>query len=134
MGAKQGEIAVTDLMDTELTYPENKMKKFVYKGLEYEENFGKLVRKLDREQAALNERKRIAFFDRREEELEPKYRKIMYKDVRAEGLKRYDEDEKWKEYEALMEEQIIKEWNKIKPSSRDWQKVKVICFDQNGKP
>ena len=113
---------------------ENEKKKFIYKGLEYEENFGKLVRKLDREQAALNERKRIAFFDRREEELEPKYRKIMYKDVRAEGLKRYDEDKKWKEYEALMEEQIIKEWNKIKPSSRDWQKVKVICFDQNGKP
>lgn len=74
---------------------QNKKKTFIYKGQEYEENFGKLVRKLDREQAALNERKRIAFFDRRGEELEPKYRKIMYKDVRAEGLKRYDEDKKW---------------------------------------
>ena len=33
-----------------------------------------------------------------------------------------------------MEEQIISEWNKIKPNCRVWQKVKCICFNDEGKP
>lgn len=40
----------------------------------------------------------------------------------------------WEDYEELMEDQILSEWNKCKPSSRDWQKIKVICFDDKGKP
>jgi hypothetical protein len=47
-----------------------------YRGASYEESFGKLVRKLDRQQAQINENKRYAYFERREEDLEKKYDKI----------------------------------------------------------
>jgi len=55
------------------------MKFMEHKGIEYEEAFGKIVRKLDREQANTNENMRVAFFKRREAELEINYNKIYKK-------------------------------------------------------
>ena len=57
-----------------------------YKGIEYEASFGKIVRKLDREQAIKNENMRIAFFERREEELEKPYEKTYKKMLIQAGL------------------------------------------------
>ena len=43
--------------------------KFEYDGLEYDPDFGKLVRNLDREQITINDKKRAAFFQIRNKEL-----------------------------------------------------------------
>ena len=45
-----------------------------------------------------------------------------------------EKGDKWEDYEEMIDEQIQKEWSKCKPSSRCWQKIKVICFNEDGKP
>ena len=49
--------------------------KFEYEGLEYDPDFGKLVRNLDREQVVINDKQRAAFFARRAGELNKMYEK-----------------------------------------------------------
>lgn len=50
-------------------------EKLVWKGVEYDPAFGKIIRALDREQAQINENKRRAYWRAREQQLEPVYEK-----------------------------------------------------------
>lgn len=111
------------------------MKMMEYRGAKYEESFGKLVRKLDREQAKINEDKRYAYFCRREDELEKKYDKIYKKMLFEEGVKDDDRNPKakkiYREAMDMMQEQIIKEWKAKGYTDRDWTKMKMLVFDGN---
>ena len=52
----------------------------MHKGIEYERVYGKLIRALDREQSQINENQRRAFFQRRGNELEKFYEKMINKE------------------------------------------------------
>ena len=132
----------------------------VYQGQTYEKKFGTLVRKLDREQAIINENQRDKYFEQRAAQLEKTYERLQGrdhdKDVRdivaryceyfPKGLNAAQENQKqneikrvqnrddWHEYEERMEAQIIREWKKFGKRDRDWVKYKVIFFDHKENP
>ena len=106
-----------------------------YKGQKFEEDFGKVVRKLDREQASINEGQRVAHYNRRTKELWPKYETTIEKEL-AHGN---DDSERernrlTKHYEDVMEERVHKEWKSFGKTDRDWTKLKLIIFDEKGYP
>ena len=53
----------------------------VYDGVEYNHAYGTLIRSLDREQAAINEQKRIKFYKQREKQLWKHYEKVINKET-----------------------------------------------------
>lgn len=111
----------------------------IYKGIEYQQDFGTLIRSLDREQSQKNECIRKAYFKSRERELN----KIHSKQIDKEIAKLPDMSSSRKEkeiedleyhYAAITEEKILKEWKRQGRTARDWVKTKVVYFDENQKP
>ena len=113
------------------------MEYIEHKGVTYEKIYGKLIRALDREQAQINENQRVAFFKRREKELGASFEKMIEKKVARltdESDRRRERKALEEEYYGDMEERIIREWKKLGKTDRDWTKVKVVLFDEQGKP
>ena len=63
--------------------------KIIYQGKEFYYDMGTLIRKLDREQAQINEQKRRAFFNTRKKELKKQFKKAIEKQI-EEGHKEED--------------------------------------------
>lgn len=58
----------------------------------------------------------------------------MWSQAKTLARRNHDKIPEWEEFDELMEEQILKEWKKFGYTSRDWQKVKLIFFSEDGKP
>ena len=105
-----------------------------YRGEKYEEDFGRAVRKLDREQADINEGQRRAYWKNRGKAIWAGYQKIIDKELKEDHYNAEEERKLYEHYEDLQEERLLKEWRSFGKTDRDWVKLKVIIFDDKGYP